>query len=189
MQPEHEEVRPDEETPQLKDLMAAEEPADSPLEALAAKHRELAETREVNIPVPGYDREPPRLLVRYRLLEGNEIARLGEKIRRETRNQWQRGVFAAIDTFINAVVGFYYDTGDGIYNELTYQGEHLTNFDMRLATALGFAGELPAEPTARAVAFALFNNNDAAIAQHNYLLNSWFADTSLDVQNELLGNL
>jgi hypothetical protein len=69
-----------------------------------------------------------------------------------------------------------------------YQGEHLMGFNLKLAEALGFADELPDPATARAVAFSLFNNNDAAIAQHNFLLNAWFSDTSLDVQAELMGS-
>jgi hypothetical protein len=173
----------------ITDQAVSEEPPESPLEQLAAKHRELAETREVHIPVPGYDREPPLLFIKYRLLEGNELARMGDKIRRETRNQWQRQVFAAIDTFITACQGFYYDSGDGLYKPLVYQDEHIAGFSEKLAEALGFRDELPDPPTARAVAFSLFNNNDAAIAQHNYLLNAWFSDTSLDVQAELMGNL
>jgi hypothetical protein len=172
----------------LTDQAVQDEPPVSPLDQLAAKHRELADTREVDIPVPGYDKQPPLLYIRYRLLEGNEIARMGDKIRRETRNQWQRQVFAAIDTFIAACKGFYCDQGDGLHNELMYQGEHLMGFNLKLAEALGFADELPDPATARAVAFSLFNNNDAAIAQHNFLLNAWFSDTSLDVQAELMGS-
>lgn len=173
----------------MTDAAVAEEPPSSPLEQLAAKHRELSETKEVNIPVPGYDKQPPLLFIRYKLLDGAEISRMGDKIRRETRNQWQRQMYAAVDTFINACVGFYYDDGDGQYKPLMYQGEHITGFSTQLAEALGFAAELPAEATARAVAFSMFNNNDAAIAQHNYLLNVWFQDTSLDIQAELVGNL
>lgn len=182
------EVGPDADTPGLVDLASREEPPDSPLEALAAQRRVLAETKEVNIPIPGYDREPPRLLIRYHLLEGSEIDRIGSKIRRETRNNWARQMFAAVDTFIAAITGFYYDNGDGLYQELTYQGEHLKRFDDDLAHALGFRDELPENTTARQVCFALFNNNDAQIAQHMYLLNAWFTDTSLDVEKELLGN-
>jgi len=173
----------------VTDAVVADEPATSPLEQLAAKHKELGDTKEVNIPVPGYDKSPPLLFIRYKLLEGAELARMGDKIRRETRNQWQRQMYAAVDTFIAACVGFYFDDGDGRYQPLMYQGEHIVGFNPNLAEALGFAGELPPEPTARAVAFSMFNNNDAAIAQHNYLLNVWFQDTSIDVQAELMGNL
>ena len=173
----------------ITDQAVQDEPPESPLEQLAAKHKELADTRECNIPVPGYDKNPPLLLIRYRLLEGTELARMGEKIRRETRNQWQRQLLAAVDTFIAACKGFYYENGDGQLRELTYEGEHLVGFNMELARALGFADEIGEEPTARKVCFALFNHNDAAIAQHNMLLNMWFSDTSLDVQAELLGNL
>jgi hypothetical protein len=55
----------------LTDQAVQDEPPVSPLDQLAAKHRELADTREVDIPVPGYDKQPPLLYIRYRLLEGN----------------------------------------------------------------------------------------------------------------------
>jgi hypothetical protein len=173
----------------VTDAVVADDAPESPLEQLAAQHRVLSETKECNIPVPGYDKEPPLLLIRYGLVEGSQLAKIGDKIRRETRNQWQRQVHAAVDTFIAACRGFYYDLGDGLLHPLMYQGEHIVSFSPALAEALKFDSELPPEPTARSVAFSLFNNNDAAIAQHNYLLNSWFSDTSLDVQKELMGNL
>ena len=185
---EPEEVGADSDTPKVVDLAMSEEPPDSPLEALAAQRKILGDTREVNIPIPGYDREPPRLLARYRLLEGPEIERIGNKVRRESRNSWARQINAAVDTFIAALVGFYYDNGDGQYRELTFHGEHLKRFDEDLANALNFRDELPEQTTARQVCLAMFNQNDARIAQHMYLLSAWFADTSLDVEAELAGN-
>lgn len=187
----HEVLGADEETPLLRDQMLADE-ADSPLDTFAKKHQEIAANREVNIPVPGYDKDPPRLLIRYRLLDGQEIGRMGEKIRRETKDNWQRQILAAVDTFIAANIGFYYDLGDGLLKPLTVRGEHLTRFDLDLANAFKFRGELPEDDhqvTARQVCLALFNHNDARIALHNYLLNRWFSDTTIDVEAELLGNL
>lgn len=172
----------------LGDLAAQEESPESPLDVFAAKHRELAAIKDVDIPIPGYDKAPPILMIRYRLIEGSEAARMGDKIKRETKDQWQRQILMSVDTFITTCVGFYFDDGSGKARPLTYNGEHLVRFDRDLAEALGFADELPDEITARKVAFSLFNNNDAAIVQHSQILNAWFADTSLDVQADLMGN-
>lgn len=175
--------------PLLTDHLVAEDEAESPLEQLAAKRRVIAETRDTLVPVPGYDREPPLLLVKYKLLEGPDLVKIGDKISRETRSRWQRQILAAVDTFVAACMGFYVDKGDGKPVPLTYHGEPILRYDHTLAEALGFADELPPEPTARAVVFGLFTSNDAMIAQHNYLLNRWFQDTSLDVSQEMAGNL
>lgn len=155
-------------------------------EQLAAKRRELAETNEVNIPVPGYDKEPPLLLVRYRHLDGTELDKLANKIRRETKGRWQRTLLASIDTFITAVVGLYVDMGDGVPRPLTYHGEPITTFGPDLAEAMQFADKVPNPNNHRDVVLGLFGNNDVAIAQHNYLLNRWFGDTSLVISQELL---
>ena len=178
----------EERTPGLTDAAIQDPEPESLLEQLAAKHRQLADTKECYIPVPGYDKEPPLLLVCYRLIEGNEVARMGEKIKRETRNQWDRQVKIAVDTFIMTCKGFYVDAGDGDVKPLTFKGEHIVRFDGDLAEALGFVNELPEEFTARSVVFALFNNNDAAIAQHSFYLNRWFSDTSINIQDEIAGN-
>jgi hypothetical protein len=176
-------------------ILSEEEQPQNLLDQLAARRKTIAETKEVTIPVPGYDREPPLLLIRYRLLEGPDMAKIANKVSRETKNRWQRGIFAAADTFIEAIVGFYVDLGDGMPQPLTYHGEHITAFSMQLAEALQFSDELVTsngQPvTARRIVFALFANNDIALSQHNFVLNSWFADTSLDVSEAMLtaGNL
>src|SRR5881409_761488 len=93
-------------------------------EQLAAQREELANTKETNILVPGYDREPPLLLVRYRLLETKEFETIGNRIRRETKNRAQRTLLAAVDTFVAACVGFYYDVGNGPL-PLNFNGQHI----------------------------------------------------------------
>lgn len=176
----------EDDAPPLSEQMAQEDAPENLLEQLAAKRRVLADTKEVNIPVTGYDREPPLLLIRYRLLEGPELSLIADKIQRESRSRWQRSISAAVDTFVKACVGFYVDLGDGLPQPLTLNGEHLTQFNRKLAVALKFDDELPDPETARAVVFGLFANNDSAIAQHNWLLNRWFSDTSINIGEEML---
>lgn len=163
-----------------------DEGPDNLLEQLAAKRREISEIKETFIPIPGYDREPPMLLAKYRLLDGPEIARIGNKIRRETKNNWDRQVHGAIDTFIAACVGIFVDKGDGEPPvPLTLNGEEITGYTEAFASALQFEAE-----TARGIVLGVFAHNEIAISQHSFLLNRWFSDTSIDVTKEFLeGNL
>jgi len=157
------------------------------LEQLAAKRREISDNREVTIVVPGYETDPPLLLIRYKLLDGATLTRLGEKIRRQGKDRWQRALNAACDTFITAVVGFYVDiAGDGNLEPLTYKGEHITGFTLELAEALQFADDLPDPPTTRSIVMGLFAHNDVAVTQHSFALNRWFQNTSLDVNQEMM---
>lgn len=156
---------------------------DSLLEQLAAKRQEVAATKETFIPVPGYDDKPPLLLVRYRLVDGPELQFIGDKIRRETRDQWQRQVFAAVDTFILACTGIFIDKGDNTTPvQMSFNGEPVTGFTEELAKALRYYDELPSPATARSVVFGLFAGNEIAINQHMFLLNRWSTNTTVDVR-------
>lgn len=161
------------------------------LEQLAAKRRENRDTKETFIPVPGYDRHPPLLLIRHQLLDGPDLNRIGEKIRREVKDKWQRQLFAAVDTIIATCVGIFVDEGNGKPPEqLTFNGEPILGFSLELAQALQFDGELSDPPTARSVVFKLFADNDAAISKYNYMLNNWITDPTLNVAEEMeVGNL
>ena len=160
------------------------------LDQLALRRKEISETKEVFIPVPGYDKEPPLLLIRYRLLEGPELDRIGNSIRRTFKSRWDRQLYAGVDTFINAVVGVFIDLGNGVPQPLTRNGVPILGFTRELAEGLQFADEIGDPDRPRDVVFGLFANNDVAIAQHNFLLNRWMGDTSVDVSKEFYeGNL
>lgn len=161
------------------------------LEQLAAKREVVARNKETFVPVPGYDREPPLLLMRYRLLEGPEINRIGDKIKREVRGAWDRQLMVAVDTLIAACQGVYVDLeGDGKPKPLTLGGEPILGFNEELAKALKFDGELSDPPTARSVVFGLFAKNDVALSKHAFMLSSWMSDTSIEVSQDMLaGNL
>ena len=183
-------VEPD--MPVLSDLATSN--SDQPenlLGQLAEKRRVISETRETHIPVPGYDKEPPLLLARHRLLDGPEIERIGGRITREHKSRWERQINAAVEMIIISCTGMFVDVaGDGEIQPLTFHGEPITGFTRDLAEALQFDDKIEDADRARDVVFGLFANNDAAIAQHNYVLNRWFTDTSVDVTQEFFtGNL
>jgi len=175
----------------VEEALAEKEP-ENLLEQLAAKRREISDTREVDIPVPGYDTEPPLLLIRYRLLDGHELTQIGIRIRRQQKgDRWMRALNAALDTFIAACVGIYVDLGEGDVQPLTYKGEPIHGFTPELAEALQFEDDLPERASTRHIVMGLFANNDVAVTQHSYILNRWFQNTSLDINQEMLleGNL
>lgn len=160
---------------------------DSLLEQLAAKREEISNKKETFIPIPGYDVDPPLLLAKYRLLEGPELAGIADKARRETKSRWDRGMTAGLDTILMACIGIFVDTGNGKPVPLTLNGQEITGFNDDLAVALKFNDKLPEGFVHRDVLYGLFGGNEVAIAEHNFRLNRWFGNTSIDVSQDLFG--
>lgn len=180
----------DEITPGSIETLVDDQP-DGLLEQLAAKRQEIAETKETFIPIPGYDQKPPLLLANYRLLEGPELAQIGEDIRASHRrmSRWDKQLQAAVLMFDRACVGIYVDKGDGQPVPLTWHGRPISGYTIDLAEALRFLDKLPENPTHSDVIFGLFAGNDLAVSQHSFQLNRWFGNTSIDVSEDFLGNL
>jgi hypothetical protein len=156
------------------------------LEALSAKREELAEIREVDIPIRGYESTGLGMYARYRLVDGEEIADIGRKVMREFRKnqQYERNLYASIDLMISACTGIWVEA-DGSKFQLTLEGVPIGGYDGRLAEALSFDA-----PTARQVVIGTFANNVMALQTHSLLLGRWMSDTSTDVMSEMLeGNL
>jgi hypothetical protein len=169
-------------------VVQTEEQPDNLLSVLAGKRKELSENKETFLPVPGYDKEPPLLLIKYRLLDGTEIDKLGNKIRREFKGRWDRTLYAAVDIFIAACGGIYVDLGEGDPpQQLKVKGQPVTGFTRDLAEGLDFVDRIDNPDRARDVVFGLFANNDVAITGHYFLLNRWMGDTTIDVQEEMYG--
>lgn len=178
----------DEFTPGVAELVAHDDAQpDSLLETLAAKRKDIAESKETYIPVPGYDRSPPLLLVKYRLLEGPELTKIGEKVRMQYKGRWERSLNAAIDTFIAACLGIYVDRGDGTPVPLTLNGQPISGFNEDLAVALKYQDTLPEGGRHSDVVLGLFAHNDIAITSHAMQLNRWFGNTTIDVSEDFLG--
>lgn len=127
--------------------------------------------------VPGY--ENSRLAVKYRLASGRELTDIAQKVWREQKDLYSRGLLAAIDTMVVLCVGLYVQP-EGVESpvELDPQemGMPVSFSDDRLADILGMA---PDEPrSARAVVRKLFNNNELAIMAHSTKLQEWLQDTT-----------
>jgi hypothetical protein len=168
-------------------LLPAEEQPNSLLDQLAAKRRDVSENREVLIPVPGYE-APPLLLIKYRLLEGTDIDRIGRNMRQDRSGRWDKQLNAMFGLMTMAVLGVFVDVdGGGTTQPLTINGVPVTQFSTELAQGLGYATELPESPTSANVIFGLFGNNELAIAEHCARLNRWMSNTSADVNETLLG--
>jgi hypothetical protein len=167
---------------------AAQDPQPSNvLEQLAAKRGVIADTREAFIPLPGYDKEPPLLLAKYRLIDGPELAQIGSDIQTEFRSRWDRSLYMAIATMVRACGGIYVDiAGDGNPVPLTLNGKPITGYNDDLAEALSFQDKLPPNHRDRDVLVGLFGGNEVMISSHAIILNRWFADTSLDISKEML---
>lgn len=156
-------------------------------EQFAKKREVVANNRETNIPVPGYDSEPPILLARYRLLSGKELDLIGRAVVKNTPKDRQlRQQLVTVDIFCNAVVGFFYELGDGRPHPMTLQGEPIMGYNRQLAEALQYADKLEDPDDHRQVCFGLFAGNDVMMEKHSFVLNRWMGDTSIDVAKEML---
>lgn len=156
------------------------------LDALATQRDELAASREVYIPIPGYEKSGMQMLARYRLVSGEEIAAIGKKVTREytKRQTYERNLYASIDLMISACTGVFVER-DGEKIQLKHNGVEIDGYNQSLAEALKFDGG-----TSRLVVLGVFGNNIVAVQQHSMLFGRWMSDTSTDVMGELLeGNL
>lgn len=177
------------------DVMSGREDEESSLlDALASQRDDLANTREVDIPLPNYGRSGVTLYVRYRLLAGTELEQIGKRITSQfsKRQNYERQLYSSIDVMIEACEGFFVDRGDGQKHPVTLGGEAITGYDERLAEALRFQDKVESRSPARSCVLAFFGNNIVSLQQHSIVLGRWMGDTTSDVVKELLeaeGNL
>ena len=145
--------------------------------------REIAETKEVYIPIKGYERSG--IQVCYHLpVGGKEIADIGRKVEREFKDAYSRNLNIAIDTMIHLCSGVYCQP-PGVPEPVMLDPDDTGNpvgFDIQLAQLMGIEGEVQ---SARQVVRRLFGNNDMAILAHAEKLQRWLANTKADVTLEL----
>lgn len=153
------------------------------LDALAQQRDDLATNRDVFLGIPGYERPEMTLIAKYRLLDGEEISRIGTRVQRQFSKKqfYERNLFAAIDIMIAACEGLYVEMPDGGKIQLENGGTKIVGYNQDLAEALRFTDEIDAQQPARSVVLGLFANNIVAIQQHSILLGRWMGDTSSDV--------
>jgi hypothetical protein len=145
-------------------------------------YEELATTREVLIPIKGYERS--RISVKYHLPDrGKELDDIGRKVAREFKDPYSRNLYTGVDTMINLCAGLYCQP-DGLDEPAELDPDNTGSpvmFDERLAILMGMENVT----TARQVVRRLFGNNDMAVLNHAERLNRWLLDTKADLEREM----
>jgi hypothetical protein len=164
------------------EVALGEKSPESLIEALRARRQEVAETTETMMPISGY--EEFGLQVKHRLLERTEVTAIGRKIIKEFKKIEDRNVHLLYDQIIASTEGFYIQVdGDPEPVPLWDQeGQTVLRWD-QLAETMG-ATNLS---TARDALIFVFGGNEFAIGQHGILLNRWFTNTGINVDEEFLG--
>ena len=160
--------------------------ANTLMERLRAERQGMAEDQSIDISIPGYG--DPVLLCRYRLVEGRELQRIMDKVRRQTKDSFDRNLLTTVDTFIAACEGIYIKEPDSEEEPVPLDPDNTgapMQYEPSLAKFLGFEAN-----NAREVVRGVFGENDNAIMQHGARLARWFGNTELtDTEEFLLGEV
>ena len=165
---------------------ASPEDANGPqslMEQLRAKRQEVADTKDIKIPIPMY--EDLGLQAQYRLMDRPEVEAIGKKNRNTTKDRGQFQMNVLCDVIINACEGFYVQQG-GETIPLTDgdDGPHITRWD-ELAMFCGASRDQAS--SGRAALYFMFGGNEFAIGNHGITLNRWFGNTGAEVDADFLG--
>jgi len=187
----HEHEHEPEAPPLVTDLASGELPKEgSLLDALVQARDEIASSTETYLMVPGYQKSGFPLFVKYALISGDDIARVGRKVQQEfPRNKvYERNLYSLVDMMIEACRGIYVEV-DGNKQPLTVDGVAIAGFNEDLASALQL--DVNGNQPARSTVIGLFVNNITALLTHGFLLQRWMGDTTVDVNKEFYeeGNL
>lgn len=157
---------------------------ESLMEQLRARRTEIADTKEILLPIAGY--EEHGLQVMHRLFERPELTAMAKRIARETKNREERNVRLAFDTVIQSTTGFYIQRSEDpepVHLE-DENGEPMERWD-QMARFVGW--QPTGEGTARAALMYVFGGNEFAVGQHSINLSRWMSNTGVEVDVELLG--
>lgn len=162
------------------------------LDALAEQRDLLATTRETFIPIFGYEKSGMTLYAKYRLLDGDELSKIGKRVSGQfSRNKvYERNLYSSMDVMIEACEGLFVDRGDGEKIQLKQDGRSITGYSTDLASALKIT--INPDSPARSVVLGVFGGNIAGLQQHSIMLARWMGNTTLNVAEEFLeatGNL
>lgn len=158
----------------------------SVMESLRAKHRELVNSKTLDLPIPGYEGE---LVARYRLLSMKELERIGNRVQKQVKGQGDRVLLASLDSIIVACDGLYYNRDGKLVSlsESIGKDEPPIKYDDRLIDFLGLTlDEGDSMGPARKTVLAVFGGNDIAVLDHSRAIGQWSADTSRDVSEAFL---
>lgn len=140
----------------------------------------IAENQFTFIPVAGYEKS--RLQIKYRFEEsGREVVAIGEKVFKETSENFQRALYAAMDTMITLCEGLYVQP-EGELEPVELDPQEAgspVKFDFRLAEIIGLTGD---DITARKVLRKLFDNKELRIVAHADKLQRWLSGAESDAE-------
>lgn len=160
---------------------------DSIVDLLKQDLAAVAQEEDVYIPVEGY--EKTGLAIHYRYPEsGKELDNIAQKIMRETKDQYYRGLNSALDTMILLCEGVYVrPEGVEEYVQLdpSETGAALKLNDPGFAALLGLEDGTPV----RQVIKKLFGDNDLKVLAHADKLSRWIRNTKANLDTEFWGNL
>jgi len=150
---------------------------------------EVANTKDVYIPIKGYERSG--LAARYHTPEsGKQLDAIASKVTRETKNLYERNLFIGMDTMAALCIGLYArdeeavndDNPDGrVAIDPNQTGMPLTFKDSDLAEVFGWSDI----KSPRQLIKRLFGGNDIAVNDHAARLNRWLTDSNMDVNAAL----
>jgi len=156
---------------------------ESLMDQLRARRKEIAETRDTFLVIPGY--EETGLVVKHRLMERHEVEAIGKRVFRQTKDRGERNMRILVEQLIDSTSGFFKSGDNGSPpKELLDKNEEfpVVNWS-QLASQIGWDGE-GGETSAL---YFMFGNNEFSIGQYGILLNRWMSNTGLDVDLEYLG--
>jgi len=153
---------------------------------LRARRAEIAEAKEVYLPIVGY--EQFGVVAQHRLMDRQEVERIGRKVLNEVRDRGERNMRILLDTIINSTEGFFLQVGE---DEQPQEILDANLGDSPVISWDGFARYLGWSPNgegdARSALYFVFGYNEFAIGQYGILLNRWMGNTGIKVDEELLG--
>jgi hypothetical protein len=177
-------------TAPLPHEMAAGEAVEpeSLMEQLRLRRAEVADTKEVLLPIVGF--EDFGLHVKHRLIDRIEVEDVGKRVAKQEKDRGERMMLILIDTIILSTEGFYVQRKLDrepvqLLDEKGGTNEPVTRWD-QLALNLGWEPPL-GNANARTALMFVFGGNEFAVGQHGIRLNRWLANTGLQVDEEFLG--
>lgn len=150
---------------------------DSMLDRLRRTRKEIADSRETELEIPGYD---GLLVARYKLLDSKEISGFAHKVRKQPADR--QNVLVTADTLAASCVGFLVRE-NGELRPLGHEQDDPVCYDDRLASYLGYEAN-----SAREAVLGLFGDNEISMLRHGADLGDWFSDTRSSVDEEFSGN-
>lgn len=140
------------------------------LDDIKARKEARRKAEHITLTLPGWDGD---VAARYKVLSEDEIKTFGE------------GINAALDLLARSCIQVFERTTDGEYEGLENDNANPVAFDADLAERY----DIPEEHrgTARSVVRHMLDNNPIAIDKHADKVVTWMADTSVKVEDAILG--